>query len=53
VTTLVEKKKAQLVMIANDVNPVLRKLGVKNMSRLGRVCRRKTTSCHHTGQDSE
>merc|ERR1711939_872185 len=59
VTTLVEKKKAQLVVIANDVDPIemvmflpalCRKMGVpycivKNKSRLGRVCRRKTTSC--------
>ena len=58
-TTLVEKKKAQLVVIANDVDPIemvmflpalCRKMGVpycivKNKSRLGRVCRRKTTSC--------
>merc|ERR1712008_572401 len=58
VTTLVEKKKAQLVVIANDVDPIemvmflpalCRKMGVpycivKNKSRLGRVCRRKTTS---------
>merc|ERR1711974_175320 len=56
VTTLVEKKKAQLVVIANDVDPIelvmhlpalCRKMGVpycivKNKSRLGRVCRRKT-----------
>merc|ERR1712040_13348 len=54
-----EKKKAQLVVIANDVDPIelvmllpalCRKMGVpycivKNKSRLGRVCRRKTTSC--------
>merc|ERR1711879_1082174 len=53
------KKKAQLVVIANDVDPIelvmflpalCRKMGVpycivKNKSRLGRVCRRKTTSC--------
>merc|ERR1712235_112659 len=59
VTTLIEKKKAQLVAIANDVDPIelvmflpalCRKMGVpycivKNKSRLGRVCRRKTTSC--------
>merc|ERR1712079_631639 len=59
VTTLIEKKKAQLVVIANDVDPIelvmflpalCRKMGVpycivKNNSRLGRVCRRKTTSC--------
>eukprot|EP00088_Acartia_fossae_P054498 TRINITY_DN626_c0_g2_i1.p1 TRINITY_DN626_c0_g2~~TRINITY_DN626_c0_g2_i1.p1 ORF type:complete len:267 (+),score=136.18 TRINITY_DN626_c0_g2_i1:43-843(+) len=56
VTTLVEKKKAQLVVIANDVDPVemvlflpalCRKMGVpycivKNKARLGRVVRRKT-----------
>merc|ERR1711918_107593 len=48
-----------LVVIANDVDPIelvmflpalCRKMGapyciVKNKSRLGRVCRRKTTSC--------
>merc|ERR1712002_1424422 len=59
VVTLVEKKKAQLVVIANDVDPIelvlfltalCRKMGVpycivKNKSRLGRVCRRKTTTC--------
>merc|ERR1712045_884697 len=59
VTTLVEKKKAKLVVIANDVDPIelvlflpalRRKMGVpycivKNKARLGRVCRRKTTSC--------
>jgi len=59
VTTLVEKKKAQLVIIANDVDPIelvlflpalCRKMGVpycivKNKARLGRVCRRKTTTC--------
>merc|ERR1712212_747713 len=59
VVTLVEKKKAQLVIIANDVDPIelvlflpalCRKMGVpycivKNKSRLGRACRRKTTSC--------
>merc|ERR1712197_63260 len=59
VTWVVEKKKAQLVVIANDVDPIelvmflpalCRKMGVpycivKNKSRLGRVCRRKTTSC--------
>lgn len=56
VTSLVEQKKAQLVIIANDVDPVelvlylpalCRKMGVpycivKNKSRLGRVVRRKT-----------
>merc|ERR1712083_673190 len=59
VTRLVEKKKAQLVVIANDVDPIelvlflpalCRKMGVpycivKNKARLGRVARRKTTSC--------
>merc|ERR1711973_160043 len=59
VVTLVEKKKAQLVIIANDVDPIelvlflpalCRKMGVpycivKNKARLGRVARRKTTTC--------
>jgi len=59
VTALVEQKKAQLVVIANDVDPIelvlhlpslCRKMGVpycivKNKSRLGRVVRRKTCSC--------
>merc|ERR1712012_1024270 len=59
VTTLVEKKKAQLVCIANDVDPIelvlflpalCRKMGVpycivKNKARLGRVVRRKTAAC--------
>merc|ERR1712083_661864 len=59
VTTLIEKKKAQLVVIANDVDPIelvmflpalCRKMGVpycivKKKARLGRVVRRKTTSC--------
>jgi len=59
VTTLVEKKKAQLVVIANDVDPIelvlflpalCRKMGVpycivKNKARLGKVVRRKTTTC--------
>merc|ERR1712227_24244 len=59
VTTLVEQKKASLVIIASDVDPIeivlflpalCRKMGVpycivKNKARLGRVCRRKTTSC--------
>lgn len=59
VTTLVEKKKASLVVIANDVDPIelvlflpalCRKMGVpycivKNKARLGRVTRRKTTTC--------
>jgi len=56
VTSLVESKKAQLVVIANDVDPIelvlhlpalCRKMGVpyciiKNKSRLGRLVRRKT-----------
>merc|ERR1719412_1653675 len=56
VVTLVEKKKAQLVVIAHDVDPIelvlflpalCRKMGVpycivKNKARLGRVVRRKT-----------
>merc|ERR1712121_382561 len=56
VTTLVEKKKAQLVVIAHDVDPVeivlflpalCRKMGVpycivKGKARVGRVVRRKT-----------
>merc|ERR1712200_209672 len=56
---LLEKKKAQLVCIATDVDPIelvvwlpalCRKMGVpycivRNKSRLGRVCRRKTTTC--------
>merc|ERR1712080_745851 len=59
VTRLVEKKKAQLVVIANDVDPIelvlflpalCRKMGVpycivKNKARLGRVARRKTCTC--------
>merc|ERR1712244_37935 len=59
VTTLVEKKKAKLVIIANDVDPIelvlflpalCRKMGVpycivKNKARVGRVSRRKTTTC--------
>merc|ERR1712001_371003 len=59
VTTLVEKKKAQLVVIANDVDPIemvlflpalCRKMGVpycivKNKARLGKVVHRKTTTC--------
>merc|ERR1711922_4658 len=59
VTALIEKKKAQLVCIANDVDPIelvlflpalCRKMGVpycivKNKARLGRVVRRKTTTC--------
>merc|ERR1712158_204576 len=59
ITTLVEKKKAKLVAIANDVDPIelvlflpalCRKMGVpycivKNKARIGRVARRKTTTC--------
>jgi len=59
ITTLVEQKKAQLVVIANDVEPIeivlflpalCRKMGVpycivKNKSRLGRVVHRKTATC--------
>merc|ERR1712217_833450 len=59
VVTLVEKKKAKLVIIANDVDPIelvlflpalCRKMGVpycivKNKARVGRVVRRKTTTC--------
>jgi len=59
VTTLVEQKKAQLVIIAHDVEPVeivlflpalCRKMGVpycivKGKARLGRVVRRKTCTC--------
>lgn len=59
VTTLVEKKKAQLVVIANDVDPIelvmylpalCRKMNVpycivKNKARLGKVARRKTSTC--------
>jgi len=59
VTTLIEKKKAQLVVIAHDVDPIeivlflpalCRKMGVpycivKNKSRLGRVVHRKTATC--------
>jgi len=59
VTTLVEQKKAQLVVIAHDVDPLeiviflpalCRKMGVpycivKGKARLGRVVRRKTCSC--------
>merc|ERR1739848_241981 len=59
VTTLVEQKKASLVIITSDVDPIeivlylpalCRKMGVpycivKNKARLGRVVRRKTCSC--------
>merc|ERR1719336_3353467 len=59
VTTLVEQKKASLVVIASDVDPIeivlflpalCRKMGVpycivKNKARLGRLVRRKTCSC--------
>merc|ERR1712227_899 len=59
VTTLVEQKKASLVIIASDVDPIeivlflpalCRKMGVpycivKNEARLGRVVRRKTCTC--------
>jgi len=59
VTTLVEQKKASLVIIASDVDPIeivlflpalCRKMGVpycivKNKARLGRVVRRKTCTC--------
>jgi len=58
VTSLVEQKKAQLVVIAHDVDPIelviflpalCRKMGVpycgvKGKARLGRVVRRKTTA---------
>merc|ERR1712077_46970 len=57
--TLVEQKRAKLVAIASDVEPIevvlflpalCRKMGVpycivKNKARLGRVARRKTSSC--------
>jgi len=59
VTTLVENKKAQLVVIAHDVDPIeivvfltalCRKMGVpycivKGKANLGRVVHRKTASC--------
>merc|ERR1712173_483057 len=59
VTTLVEQKKAQLVVIAHDIDPIeiviflpalCRKMGVpycivKGKARLGRVVHRKTATC--------
>merc|ERR1712198_661919 len=59
ITSLVEQKKAQLVVIAHDVDPIeivlflpalCRKINVpycivKGKARLGRVVRRKTCSC--------
>jgi large subunit ribosomal protein L7Ae len=59
VTSLIEKKKAQLVVIAHDVDPLeivlfmpalCRKMGipyciVKGKARLGRVVHRKTATC--------
>jgi len=59
VTSLIEQKKAQLVVIAHDVDPIeivlflpalCRKMGVpycivKGKARLGKVVRRKTASC--------
>ncbi|KRX99451.1 60S ribosomal protein L7a [Trichinella pseudospiralis] len=59
VTTLVEQKKAQLVVIAHDVDPIeivvflpalCRKMGVpyciiRSKARLGKIVNRKTTSC--------
>ncbi|XP_046542745.1 60S ribosomal protein L7a-like isoform X1 [Haliotis rubra] len=59
VTTLIESKKAQLVVIAHDVDPIelvlfmpalCRKMGVpycivKGKARLGRVVHRKTATC--------
>jgi large subunit ribosomal protein L7Ae len=59
VTCLIEKKKAQLVVIAHDVDPIeivlflpalCRKMGVpycivKSKSRLGQVVHRKTATC--------
>lgn len=59
VTSLVEQKKAQLVVIAHDVDPIeivlflpalCRKMGVpycivKGKARLGRVVHRKTATC--------
>jgi len=59
ITSLVEQKKAQLVIIAHDVDPIeivlflpalCRKMGVpycivKGKARLGRVVHRRTASC--------
>ena len=59
VTTLIEQKKAKLVVIANDVDPIelvvwmpalCRKMGVpycivKNKARLGTLVHQKTASC--------
>lgn len=59
VTTLIEEKKAQIVLIANDVNPVelvmwmpalCRKMGVpfmvvKDKARLGALVHQKTAAC--------
>lgn len=59
VTALVEQKKAQLVVISHDVDPIeiviflpalCRKMGVpycivKGKARLGRVVHRKTATC--------
>lgn len=68
VTNLIESKRAQLVLIASDVDPIelvmwmpalCRKMGVpycivKTKSRLGRVCRRKTcTAVCFTGVDAQ
>merc|ERR1711909_80682 len=68
VTTLVEQKKAQLVVIAHDVEPLeivlflpalCRRMGVpyciiKGKGRLGRIVHRKTASClAFTGVNAE
>lgn len=59
ITTMIEQKKAQLVIIAHDVDPLeivlflpalCRKMGVpycivKGKARLGRIVHRKTASC--------